>query len=95
MKFIVPDPGKFRVSDCGMYLIEKRVTPQKEDFRGNPQTPKVEYIGWEFKRIMGNWKSAEEAVAGIVNREVDHLQTEREFFEGQQLSKPDTSGRQS
>lgn len=71
MQFEVPDPKRFRLSNCGMYVLEK--IPAKEG--GAPS-----YVVWEFKRVIGGVTSATQAIAIIQAREEAHQQEEEEFF---------------
>lgn len=70
MEFSIPDPAKFRISDCGMYLIEKIQLGQ--------ETPV--YAVWEYKRVLYGLPTAEDAIAAIKNREGDRREAEEKYW---------------
>jgi hypothetical protein len=72
VKFLIPNPDTLRISECGMYLIEKI-----PDLR-NPGSQL--YVVYEFKRVLGGCKSAADAVAAVITREADFQDRERQFF---------------
>lgn len=58
MQFTAPDPQRYRISDCGRYIIEKINL-------GN----KPVYCVWSYSTQAGGYDSFEEARAGIMERE--------------------------
>lgn len=70
MQFMIPDPEKFRISDCGMYLIEKISLPNE----------KPVYAVWEYSRVSYGNPTMEEAVAAIKNREADRQSQESQYW---------------
>lgn len=70
MQFMIPDPTKFRISDCGMYLIEKISLPNESPV----------YAVWEYTRVSYGNATMEDAVAAIKNREADRLSRESEYW---------------
>jgi hypothetical protein len=74
MKFEIPDPTKYRISDCGMYLIEKL------QLGSDPPV----YAVWEYKRVLYGLPTSEEAVAAIKNREADHQEREAKYWQSRE-----------
>lgn len=58
MEFSIPNPDRFRISDCGHYLIEKHAT------RDGPR-----YSVWHYRLHAGGYESFEDACAAIMLRE--------------------------
>lgn len=56
MKFVVPDKDRVRISECGRYLIVKRV-----DRDGKPIT----YELWKYEFVATGFLSAEQAIREI------------------------------
>lgn len=74
MKFVSPDPTRFKISDCGMYLIEK--------VQVGLETPV--YSVWEYTRVLYGKKSAEEAIAAIKTREVDRQLADLKYWQSRE-----------
>ncbi len=69
MQFLTPDPNRYRISECGNYIIEKF------------QTKTGAFYGvWEYKQVLYGCKSPQECVDAIKNREAGHLKAEADFF---------------
>lgn len=58
MEFSAADPARFRLSDCGKYLIEKSET------KDGPR-----YAIWHYEYVAGGYESMEDVKRAILMRE--------------------------
>lgn len=67
MEFLAPDPSRYRISDCGRYLIEKIMC-------GNEPL----YCVWQYNTQRGGYKSMEECQEAIMTREFHRFEAAAE-----------------
>lgn len=60
MRFDKPDPDRYRISDCGRYLVE-RIHVGADGYR---------YCVWQYNTQAGGYESMEAAVDAIMTREL-------------------------